>query len=377
MRMIEAKITPEVLTWARESQGHSIDEVVDKLKKKITSETVKAWESGDKYPSYAQLKKLAGIYKRPIAIFFFPSPPEEPSIQKKFRSLPESYVKNLSPKIRYTIRKAEARQIDLDDLHGGIAPFDIQDFRNKIKDIPRESPKELAKQVRKIIGVSLKEQFDFSKDDVALKCWRSKLENVGIWIFKDAFDDDYCGFCLHDEHFPVIYLNNSMPKSRQIFSLFHELGHLLKGGNGIDFRDNIGGEYEKEEVFCNAFAGSFLVPDEDFSILKEPSDEKIEEWAKKYHVSREVILRKCLDKGLIDNEFYNKKVKKWQAEWDNRGSKTGVGGNYHYTQKAYLGDKYLKLSFKQYYQQRIDEYQLADYLRVKIKAIPNLEAILD
>jgi len=42
-----------------------------------------------------------------------------------------------------------------------------------------------------------------------------------VFVFKDAFRaEDYCGFSLFDPVFPLIYVNNSMPKSRQIFTLF-------------------------------------------------------------------------------------------------------------------------------------------------------------
>ena len=41
---------------------------------------VNDWELGERALTYVQLEKLADKYKRPIAIFFFPEPPEEPNI---------------------------------------------------------------------------------------------------------------------------------------------------------------------------------------------------------------------------------------------------------------------------------------------------------
>ena len=376
---IKMKVTPQVLFWARDSSGYSVADIVKKFnQERITPEVVKAWERGKEQPTYAQLEKLAKTYKRPLAIFFFPSPPKETSIEK-LRSLPEAYSKELPPEIRYLVREAMARQIDLSELHGGIAPEEIQTFKRKISNIPQENPKVLAAEMRKIIGTSLEEQTGWGTADEALKHWRSKLENFGIWIFKKAFkNNNYCGFYLPHDTFPIFCLNNSM-EERQIFTLFHELGHLLIGKGGIDFRQNVShefrGQYQKDEVFCNAFAASFLVPDDNFKIPTNITDEIISDYAEKYKVSREVILRKLLDQGRVGKEFYNKKIREWHKLWENKKKRGdgSAGGDYYATQKAYLGEKYLTLAFKQYHQHRIDEYQLADHLGVKVRSLANLE----
>ena len=61
----------------RESAHLSLEEVAKRLSK--TVEEISAWEAGAGGPSYAQLEKLAyELYKRPLAIFFLPSPPPEP-----------------------------------------------------------------------------------------------------------------------------------------------------------------------------------------------------------------------------------------------------------------------------------------------------------
>ncbi len=70
-------------------------------------------------------------------------------------------------------------------------------------------------------------------DTIALKQWRQAVEDCGVFVFKAAFKQkDISGFCLMDESLPVIYLNNSTTKTRQIFSLLHELAHLLLSING-------------------------------------------------------------------------------------------------------------------------------------------------
>ncbi len=82
-------IQTSVLQWARESQGFSIDEVANRMKRDPAEIT--AWESGESAPTYVQLETLAyKIYKRPLAVFFLPQPPSEPDPEREFRTLPNS-----------------------------------------------------------------------------------------------------------------------------------------------------------------------------------------------------------------------------------------------------------------------------------------------
>jgi len=84
-------------------------------------------------------------------------------------------------------------------------------------------------------------------------------------VFKEAFrNDDFSGFCLYDKEFPLIIINNSMSKTRQIFTLFQELGHLLFETSGIDKLNDdyidILPEHDKDiEILCNRLAAEILV----------------------------------------------------------------------------------------------------------------------
>ena len=71
-------INPDILKWARERSGYTVEAIAAFLKKDAS--IVNGWESGERAPTYVQLETLADKYKRPVAIFFFPEPPEEPDI---------------------------------------------------------------------------------------------------------------------------------------------------------------------------------------------------------------------------------------------------------------------------------------------------------
>ena len=99
-----------VLRWARERAGYSREEVARHFKKDVAE--IEGWETGTSVPTYSQLEILAyTLYKRPVAIFFFPEPPDEPEPSQSFRTLPESEIKKLQPDTRLAIRQAQAMQI--------------------------------------------------------------------------------------------------------------------------------------------------------------------------------------------------------------------------------------------------------------------------
>jgi len=99
------------------------------------------------------------------------------------------------------------------------------------------------------------------------------------------------------------------------------------------------------------------------------NDRAITELARNYSVSREVILHKILDRRLVDNTYYKKKIETWA----NQAAGSGGGGNYYATQASYLGNAYLRLVFSKHYQGKITLEQVADYLGVCSKSVAGLE----
>ena len=380
-----APINPEVLVWARTSMNLGIDEVVEKFdRKRVTEEVVRAWEAGDGQPTYLQLERLAyEIYKRPLAVFFFPEPPEEAASAESFRSLTPEIVSRLSPRMHYLLRRAKALQFSIADLAG--------DRGAGVRFLPRElrlgagrSAAEAAAEVRRHLGISLERQCGWPDTRTALARWRGRVEDCGIFVFKDNFqDDEISGFCLHHETFPLIYLNNNKPRSRQIFTLFHELAHILQETGGVDFRDDrylasLPQGARAVEASCNRFAAELLVPDRDFRERTHRLDAadieaEIGSLAARYCVSREVVLRRFLDARRVEQEFYERKVAEWDRESPRRPA--GSGGDWYATRSAYMSTAFLKLAFHRYANGRITVDQLADHIGVKAANIGRFEEV--
>jgi Zn-dependent peptidase ImmA (M78 family) len=235
----------------------------------------------------------------------------------------------------------------------------------------------MAAQVREYLGISLADQYRWPDDEAALKAWRDALHSVGVFVFKDAFRvDGYSGFSLYDDEFPIVYVNNSSARTRQIFTLFHELAHLLFHTSGIDtiedrYIPRLPEQLRRIEILCNQFAAEFLVPDTVFNNAmadRDRSEQTAAQLAQRFHVSREVIYRRFLDRGWIDQAEYTRAASEWAAQ-----KSGGSGGNWYYTQITYLGRDYINLAFRQYHQNRIDDAQLAEYLDTKPRNVGTLE----
>lgn len=363
-------VTPRVIQWARIRSGFSIDEAAKHFKK------IADWEGGTASPTYVQLEQMAEKFKCPVAIFFFPEPPAVPDPKTSFRTLSSEVFDEVPRTVKAFMRKAQAMQLNLSELSDGRnqAPRLITRDLRFSQDTPAI---EVARAVRAYLGVPLEQQQKWSSVEEALEQWRDIFASVGVFVFKDAFHaSGYFGFCLYDDEFPVIYINNTSTKTRQIFTLFHELGHLLFHTSGIDFADDryiqrLSEANSNVEVLCNKLAGEALLPDDEFdrTATDRPRNRDTASLlAEQYKVSREMVYRKMLDRGWIMPDEYSEAAISWAAQ-----AKTKSGGNYYYNQISYLGRRYIDLAFQRYYQRRFGREELSEYLNIKPKLLPAFE----
>src|SRR5271166_5839616 len=279
-------VNKDVIAWARKRAGLSQKEAAQKFAK------IAAWEAGTAPPTYPQLESMAEEFRIPVAVFFFPQPPNVPPIQETFRTLPDAEFAQLPRRIQHLLRKAKAFQLGLYELTQGRNPAERLITRD-VEFTARMSADTMAARVRDYLGVSLDQQTAWRDADEALKEWRQALYRVGIFVFKDAFrEESFSGFSLYDDVFPIIYVNNSSAKTRQIFTLFHELAHLLFHTSGIDtlenrYIDGLPDRQKRIEILCNRFAAQFLVPESAFAAAlsgREPSERTAEYLAARFNV---------------------------------------------------------------------------------------------
>lgn len=152
-----AYIDPGIITWARERNGLTIEELAPSMKR--NPDELKMWESGGKMPSYTSLEESAyQHFHIPSAVFFFPEPPDIDDAADNFRRLPDFEFAPLSSGTLHTIRLAQGYQESLSELiNPAISGRRIfLDLRTDGLDTPG-----LAHNAREYLSINIKRQFAF------------------------------------------------------------------------------------------------------------------------------------------------------------------------------------------------------------------------
>ena len=376
-------INPAVLRWARESAGQSTAAVAERLK--VSSRTVDEWESGRRALQWKSLRKLAREYQRPVAALLLAQPPDEPELPADYRTLPES-KRELSSPTRLAIRTAhwlQERAVELHEQLGREARFPDQ------KNAMSQAPEKLAAAWRNELGIGVEEQLAWADNYEAYRRWRTALEERDILVFQFRFPlEELRGFSLFDPIVPVIATSESDFVQARIFTLFHELAHLLVQQPGLCLPNEIPPPRGMEiETYCNRFSAAFLVPPSEvrtweLKVLAGHNGEterNLKGLARRYHVSKYVILGRLRAEQRLAESQYRQISRHWAAQDDARAAmprKPARGGQ---TAVRICGRQrgraFISLVLEAAEKGVITTHDAVTYLGVKTKDLPKLESL--
>ena len=241
-------------------------------------------EQEGRRPSYKQLFELADLYLVGPGLFFLKGNqiPEHSNFQQlipKYRTLQKG-TKRSFHMIRLMVKVIRLRNFLL-DLYRNLSLHLYGDLEEEISDF--SPPKIQLRSIRDAVEAAqkIRSWLGFRADDTpTFEEWRKAIENKGIFVFmtspynhwsKTAVKD--CrGFVFNLSPLPIIVINDSDSYGAQLFSLMHELGHLLYGGKNVldsgdgfldagwDQDQSIPNQDSEEEKICNRFAAEILVP---------------------------------------------------------------------------------------------------------------------
>jgi Zn-dependent peptidase ImmA (M78 family) len=373
MKSPPALIKPELLVWARKSTGLSVEAAANKLK--VKAERVEQWEAGTKRLSIAQLRKAAVLYRRPLAVFFLPEPPKDFQTPRDFRRVtgeapPPS--RNLGYELRFA---AERREIAL-ELAGSIGEetprFDLQATLD-------EDPSTVAERLRSHLGVSLDEQLKATDQYHALRIWKHAVERLGVLVFETdrVAVEEARGFSVADATLPLIVLNGSDSTTGRVFTIGHELAHLVTRTAGVC--EYIRNRADVTETFCNRVAAALLMPQQ--ALLGEHEAARrskvdfdaVEALAKRYWVSQEAMLIRLAELDRLPRTAVDDGLRTIRDRYAKPKKKQEGGLPQHYKVLKANGLAFTNLVLAAYRSEAITLVDVARTLEMQVKTLPKLQ----
>ncbi|MCF3973926.1 ImmA/IrrE family metallo-endopeptidase [Paracoccus salsus] len=267
-------VNPEILVWAREAAGFSLDEAAAKLTlsssaKSTAADKLAALESGEKAPTRNQLNDMANVYRRPLLTFYMAGPPRKAGRGHDFRQSPDARTRRENAMLDTLLRDVLVRQ---------------QMVRELLEDEEEAMPLPFVGSIAMRQGVAhavdaLSTLLGFNtlaprkgSPEALFKRLREAAEGVGIFVLVLGDLGSYHhtipasvfrGFAIADPVAPFVVINSKDARAARVFTLVHELVHILLGQTGVSGTVSTATpttEDARIERFCNDVAGEFLLP---------------------------------------------------------------------------------------------------------------------
>ncbi len=264
----------------------------------ISRNAYRSIEKGDSEPRVSNLQGIADALG--VKVFDLLRPlPDVPSL--RFRS-----NKTLN------LKEKDERQQSINDFAYWLRDFNFLENELKEKNIFKlaklvgstSDPVKMAGEARKALKL---------EDDEPITDICDLVESAGVKIF--LIDSDlkkFFGFCLSEKDGgPAIGVNKSSMISveRKIFTVAHELGHILLHPNSFDTAESKeSGDAEKE---ADAFASHFLMPVDGFKkeLQKNFGLHRVRlvlHIKRIFKVSYKTVLMRFQEMGLVDDSVWMK-----------------------------------------------------------------------
>lgn len=339
-------INGKMVAWARQRAGLSVFELAKKLS--VSAHTIEQWETGEKNISMGQAKQLSKSALVPFGLLFGDIPPDDHLPIPDFRSLNDNYISQPSPELLEVIYDAQEKQDWYKEylLSEGCDPLEFIG-----SETINNSPVKVAQKIYDVLELEYDDYWGERKNwEKSLQLLIEKTEDAGIIVIRNSVAgnnnrktlnvEEFRGFILNDDIAPLIFINGKDAKSAQMFTLIHEITHLLLGESAlIDAAMLTDKNSLKIEKFCNQVAAEFLTPEKTFIQLWKNTldyDENINIMSNFFKVSKLVVISRAFQLKLID--WSTLKILKEQEmarleEIKKKKKKDSKGGNFFETLK--------------------------------------------
>lgn len=306
------------------------------------------WLAGEDYPTYNQLAELSKLFNIPFGYFFLKRLPEFHYPIRHYRTIQNGEF-TPSEELRDSIKFAQkiqewAKDILLEWGHHNL------DFCGKFKN--NFDSDKVIEELKIIFDIRENWAATTNRWIDAFNYLVHKAEEKGIIVLINGVVgnnthrklnvNEFRGFVLYDDIAPVVFINNNDAISAKIFTLIHEIVHILIGKSASFDLRNLQSAEDEVEKFCDKCTAEFLVPSVEIQkYYQNITNNVYEQLAKQFKVSQIVIARRLLDLNLIDKDNFYKFLK--QSERREMKKVTTKGGNFYGTEKIRLSRRFLRI----------------------------------
>jgi len=358
-------LNPEILEWARETAGLSLEEAAQAIELNEARgvpgpQRLAALESGKEEPSRPLLLRMAKAYRRSLLVFYLEKPPKIGDRGKDFRTLPGGEPPLFNPVLDALIRDIRARQGLIRSLLEDEETERLTFVGSATMDVP--APK-LAERIVKQIRFDLAKFRQQESIESAFAYLRFRIEDTGIFVLllgnlgsyhTNIPVETFRGFALSDDLAPIAIINDNDARPAWSFTALHEVAHLWLGDTGIS-----GWATEvATEQYCSDVAAEILLPPRDlqeFDGTKRLSLDELAEFIGKFasgrNISRAMIAYRAFRTGAITRKVWVELIERFRQDWLKRKEREAQkqagkegGPSYYVVRRHRIGKALLDLA---------------------------------
>ena len=332
MSVERVSIQPERLRWVIRRAGLSEENAIKHFPQ------LRSWLSLEKIPTLNQLKDFASKFYVPFGYLFLHDVPDERIPFPMFRG-EAGKQDHFNLNVYDTVMTIQFRQEWLDEY---IEENDIDSCKIVGKVKMGEPVNVAVERLRSILDLDSRWAFSLTSSEAAISVLSQKLQEIGVFIVfngivgnnthRPLLVSDCRGFALVDKIAPFIFVNSSDSKSAQLFTIIHELTHILVGISAGHAGSEVPSRIANEN-FCDKVAAEFLVP---ASVLREIWNGDLKYLSHRFKASELVVARRAHDLNLMSDEDY----RKFWLIYTSRpkpGKKVSKGGSFYRTSVKRIG----------------------------------------
>jgi Zn-dependent peptidase ImmA (M78 family) len=387
-------VNPEILAWARDTAGLSLDQAAQALNFQDTRDRsavqrLMALEAGDEQPSRSVLLRMSKAYRRALLVFYLAQPPRKGDRGEDFRIAPGGKPPEYSPLLDALIRDIRGRQTAIRGLREETDAQPVDFIGTATMSVSAEN---LAGRITDRLQFSLD---DFRRQpDVkrAFSYLREKVEAAGVYVLllgnlgshhTNISVDAFRGFAIADPIAPFIVINDQDAQAAWSFTVLHEMVHLWLGTTGISGTST----EARIEKYCNDVAGEILLPTAEIRALTDLRRatlndlmEVISRLASSRNISRAMVAYKLLRTDAISDTTWRQVADRLREEWlesrrrQEHEETTGSAGgpSYYVVRRHRLGNALLDIIKRSLSEGIITPTKAAQVLGVKPRNVDPL-----